>query len=110
MAHESGNHVVGETRTEFGKGFARRLRASGKVPAVIYGHGSPVRHVSMPAHQVGLIIRKKNAVIELTLEGKDMLVKEVQKDPVRGDLEHVDLIVLSAQEVRERLVVGAAVA
>jgi len=94
MAHESGNHVIGETRTEFGKGFARRLRASGKVPAVIYGHGSDVRHVSMPAHQVGLIIRKKNAVIELTLEGKDLLVlvKEVQKDPVLQIIEHMDLV------------------
>ncbi len=94
MAHEAGNQVLGETRTEFGKGFARRLRASGKVPAVIYGHGSAVRHVALPAHQIGLIIRKKNAVIELTLEGKEelVLVKEVQKDPVLQIIEHMDLV------------------
>ncbi|CAB4887945.1 MAG: 50S ribosomal protein L25/general stress protein Ctc [Actinobacteria bacterium] len=94
MAHEKDNHVVGESRTQFGKGFARRLRAAGKIPAVIYGHGAPVRHVALPAHQIGLIIRKKNAVIELTVDGKEelVLVKDVQKDPVHQIIEHMDLV------------------
>lgn len=94
MAHDTDNHVLGEVRTQFGKGFARRLRAAGKVPAVIYGHGSEPRHVALPAHQIGLIIRKKNAIIELKLDGKDelVLVKDVQKDPVHQVIEHLDLV------------------
>ena len=94
MAHETDNKVVGETRSEFGKGFARRLRAAGKVPAVIYGHGSDPRHVALPGHQVSLILRKKNAIIELSLDGKEelVLVKDVQKDPVHQVIEHIDLV------------------
>lgn len=94
MAHDTDNHVLGEVRTEFGKGFARRLRAAGKVPAVIYGHGSEPRHVALPSHQIGLIIRKKNAIIELRLDGKEelVLVKDVQKDPVHQVIEHLDLV------------------
>lgn len=94
------NKVVAELRDSFGKGAARKLRAVGKVPAVVYGHGTDPQHLTLPAHQVGLLIRKANAVLELLIEGKPQLalVKDVQKDPVRQIIEHIDLIVISKGE------------
>jgi large subunit ribosomal protein L25 len=97
---ERENHVVAATRTEFGKGAARRLRAAGKIPAVIYGHGLETRHVELPGHEVGLIVRKANALLDLDIEGKPelALVKDVQKDPVRQIIEHIDLVVVRKGE------------
>jgi large subunit ribosomal protein L25 len=94
------NKVVADTRESFGKGAARKLRAIGKIPAVVYGHGTEPRHVALPAHQVGLLIRKANAVLDLQIEGKSQLalVKDVQKDPVRQIIEHLDLIVIRVGE------------
>ncbi|HKH08987.1 MAG TPA: 50S ribosomal protein L25/general stress protein Ctc [Agromyces sp.] len=94
------NKVVADTRESFGKGAARKLRATGKIPAVVYGHGTEPRHVALPAHQVGLLIRKANAVLDLQIEGKSQLalVKDVQKDPVRQIIEHLDLIVIRVGE------------
>lgn len=94
------NKVVADTRDSFGKGAARKLRALGKIPAVVYGHGTEPRHVALPAHQVGLLIRKANAVLDLQIEGKSQLalVKDVQKDPVRQVIEHLDLIVVRVGE------------
>jgi large subunit ribosomal protein L25 len=94
------NKVVAEVRESFGKGAARKIRAVGKIPAVIYGHGSDPRHVTLPAHQIGLILRKANALLELELDGKTelVLVKDVQKDPVRQIIEHLDLIVIRKGE------------
>lgn len=91
---EVDNKVPADVRTEFGKGFARRLRAAGKVPAVVYGHGHEVLHIAVPAHQVGLLLRKKNAVLDLQIDGKSQLalVKDVQKDPVLQIIEHIDLV------------------
>ena len=87
-------------RTEFGKGFARRLRAAGKIPAVLYGHGTEPVHLALPGHETALIIRHANAIIELKIEGKTQLalVKDVQKDPVRQIIEHLDLVVLNKGE------------
>jgi large subunit ribosomal protein L25 len=95
MADDS-NKVVAEIRTSFGKGAARKLRASGKIPAVMYGRGTEPQHVALPAHQIGLIIRKSNAVLELEIDGEQSLalVKDVQKDPVLRIIEHLDLIVV----------------
>ncbi|MFF3029227.1 50S ribosomal protein L25/general stress protein Ctc [Microbacterium sp. NPDC057944] len=93
--------VQAELRTSFGKGFARRLRAAGKIPAVIYGHGTEPVHVALPGHQVSLIIRRANAVLELQIEGKGdqlTLVKDVQKDPVHQIIEHIDLLVVKKGE------------
>lgn len=97
---EHENHVVAKTRTEFGKGAARRLRAAGQVPAVIYGHLTDTRHVELPGHELSLIVRKANALIELDIEGTPelVLVKDVQKDPVRQVIEHVDLVVVRKGE------------
>ncbi|MCJ1706973.1 50S ribosomal protein L25/general stress protein Ctc [Microbacterium sp. VKM Ac-2923] len=94
------NKVVVELRENFGKGFARRLRAAGKIPAVIYGHGTEPQHVALPGHQVALLIRRANALLDLDIAGKGqlVLVKDVQKDPVRQIIEHIDLIVVRKGE------------
>jgi large subunit ribosomal protein L25 len=92
--------VIGELRTQFGKGFARRLRAAGQIPAVLYGHGTDPVHVALPGHQMLLILRRANQVLELSIDGTDhlALVKDVQKDPVRQIIEHVDLLVVKKGE------------
>lgn len=94
------NKLVAEVRDQFGKGFARRIRAAGRVPAVIYGHGTDPQHVSLPGHEVSLILRKANQVLELDIAGKTQLalVKDVQKDPVRQIIEHLDLVVVRKGE------------
>ncbi|MFM6981820.1 MAG: 50S ribosomal protein L25/general stress protein Ctc [Microbacteriaceae bacterium] len=92
--------MVGELRTNFGKGAARKLRAIGQIPAVIYGHGGAPVHVTLPNHETTLLVRHKNPIIELTV-GKDkhlVLVKDVQKDPVRQVIEHLDLLVVTKGE------------
>ena len=94
------NKVVADARETFGKGAARKLRAAGKIPAVLYGHGSDPKHLTLPGHQVGLLIRKANAVLDLQIAGKSQiaLVKDVQKDPVHQVIEHIDLIVIRRGE------------
>jgi len=88
------NKLKGELRTKFGKGAARKERAIGKTPAVIYGHGSDPRHITLPAHEIALVLRHKNAIIELELDGKTetVLVKSATKDVVTQVIEHVDLV------------------
>jgi large subunit ribosomal protein L25 len=100
MSTEVDTKVQAELRENFGKGFARRLRAAGKIPAVIYGHGTDPVHVALPGHQVSLLIRRANAVLELDLDGKAQLtlVKDVQKDPVHQIIEHIDLLVVKKGE------------
>lgn len=94
--------LAAEVRTEFGKGGARRTRRSGKIPAVIYGHGADPRHVSLPAREFTLAIKRGggNVLLTLSLEGKDELTipKAVQRHPIRGDYEHVDLIAVRRGE------------
>ena len=100
MSTDTDNKVRTEPREQFGKGFARRLRAAGKIPAVIYGHGSDPVHVALPGHQVSLLVRRANAVLELDVSGTQQLalVKDVQRDPVRQIIEHIDLIVVKKGE------------
>jgi large subunit ribosomal protein L25 len=94
------NKLTAEPRESFGKGAARKIRAQGKIPAVIYGHGTDPQHVTLPGHEVGLILRKANQVLDLDISGKSQLalVKDVQKDPVRQIIEHLDLIVVRKGE------------
>ncbi len=94
------NKIDAELRTSFGKGVARKLRAAGMIPAVVYGHGTEPQHVSLPGHEVALLLRKANAILDLQIAGKSQLalVKDVQKDPVRQIIEHIDLIVLRKGE------------
>ena len=94
------NHLVTEVREVFGNGAARKIRATGKIPAVIYGHGTEPQHVTLPGHETALILRKSNQVLELDIQGKTQLalVKDVQKDPVRQIIEHIDLVVVRKGE------------
>ena len=94
------NNVVAELRESFGKGAARKLRATGRIPAVIYGHGTDPQHVSLPGHEISLILRKANAILSLDVAGKKQLalVKDVQKDPVRQIIEHLDLVIVKKGE------------
>jgi len=87
-------------RTKFGKGASRQDRMKGRTPAVIYGHGAEARHITVDAHEVAKILRHKNAVIDLNLDGKveSVLVKSATKDPVTQVIEHIDLVGLIAGE------------
>ena len=94
-------HIAAEPRTEFGKGPARRERRAGKVPAVLYGHGSDPRHITLPGHDVLLALRTANVLIRLDgLPGGSQLAlpKAVQRDPIQGTVEHVDLILVRQGE------------
>jgi large subunit ribosomal protein L25 len=88
--------MVAELRTSFGKGAARKSRAAGRTPAVIYGHGSEPRHITLPARELALVPRHKNAVIDLLIDGKNesVLVKSATKDVVTQVIEHVDLVTI----------------
>jgi large subunit ribosomal protein L25 len=92
--------IAAEARTTFGKGAARKLRAAGRIPAVVYGHGTDPVHISLPAHETALIIRRANSVLDLDLAGGPLmaLVKDVQRDPVRQIIEHLDLIIVRTGE------------
>jgi large subunit ribosomal protein L25 len=94
-------HIAATPRTEFGKGAARRERRSGRVPAVLYGHGTQPRHVSLPGHDVLLALRTANVLIRLEgLSGGSELAlpKAVQRDPIKGTVEHVDLLLVRRGE------------
>lgn len=94
------NHVTADLRTSFGKGAARKLRASGQIPAVVYGHGTDPVHVAVPAHETTLIARRANALIELKMKDGEQLVliKDIQRDPVRQIIEHLDLVIVRKGE------------
>jgi len=87
-------------RTSFGKGAARKIRAQDQIPAVIYGHGTDPQHVTLPGHETMLITRRSNALITLDIEGTQQLalVKDIQRDPVKQVIEHIDLIVVRQGE------------
>ena len=91
-----------ETRTEFGKGGARRTRRAGKVPAVIYGHGADPRHVALPARELANAIRHggSNVLLTLDVEGGEQLAipKAIQRHPIKGHFEHVDLLAVRRGE------------
>ena len=93
--------IAAEARTEFGKGAARRSRREGKVPAVLYGHGTETRHLSLPGHELMLALKTPNVLLRLeglTNGSEIALPKAVQRDPVKGFLEHVDLILVRRGE------------
>jgi large subunit ribosomal protein L25 len=93
--------IAAEPRTEFGKGPARRTRRAGRVPAVLYGHGTDPRHISLPGHELMLALKSANVLLRLQgLDGGEELAlpKDVQRDPLKGFLEHVDLIVVTSGE------------
>jgi len=93
--------IAAEARTEFGKGAARRSRREGKVPAVLYGHGTETRHLNLPGHALMLALKTPNVLLRLeglTNGSEIALPKAVQRDPVKNVLEHVDLILVRRGE------------
>lgn len=93
--------IAAQPRDEFGKGAARRIRRTGHVPAVLYGHGTDPVHLTLPAHDTLLALRTANALLSLEIAGAKAqlaLPKQVQKDPVKGTLEHVDLLLVRRGE------------
>jgi large subunit ribosomal protein L25 len=90
--------ITAESRTEFGKGAARRIRREDKVPAVVYGHGNDPLHVTLPGHETMMALKHggANALLELSIDGKTQLAltKQVQIDPIRRVLEHIDFVVV----------------
>jgi len=92
--------LTAELRTEFGKGFARRARMAGQIPAVIYGHGAEPIHINLPGKATTLAVRVSNALLAIDVDGEQhlTLVKDIQRDPVKQIIEHVDLQTVKAGE------------
>ncbi|MFE3202712.1 50S ribosomal protein L25/general stress protein Ctc [Embleya sp. NPDC055664] len=92
--------IVAEPRSEFGKGAARRARRAGKVPAVLYGHGSAPLHLALPGHELMLALKTPNVLFSLDIDGKAQLAlpKDVQRHPIKRHLEHVDLLIVQKGE------------
>jgi len=93
--------ISAESRTEFGKGAARRIRRDNKVPGVLYGHGSDPMHLTLPGHELLMALRTPNVLISLDIDGKAnelAIPKSVQRDPLKGFLEHVDLLLVKRGE------------
>jgi large subunit ribosomal protein L25 len=89
-----------ELRDKFGKGAARQLRRSGKIPAVLYGHKQESVHLALPEHDLFMALKTPNVLLNLDIAGKSQLAlpKAVQKDPVRRTIEHVDLLLVKRGE------------
>jgi large subunit ribosomal protein L25 len=94
--------LLAESRNEFGKGAARRIRRADKVPAVLYGHGTDPVHITLPGHDTMMALKHggANALLSIELDGTSQLAlpKQVQKDPIKGFLEHLDLIIVRKGE------------
>ena len=88
--------IKAENRTQFGKGAARRIRRDDKVPAVLYGHGSDPMHITLPGHDTMMALKHggSNALLYLDIEGTThlALTKQIQADPIKGFLEHIDFV------------------
>jgi large subunit ribosomal protein L25 len=98
----SESNIQAEPRTEFGKGAARRIRRADKVPAVLYGHGTDPVHITLPGHDTMLALKHggANALLTISIEGKEQLAlpKQVQRDAIKGFLEHLDLVIVKKGE------------
>ena len=92
--------LTAELRTEFGKGAARRIRRAHKVPAVLYGHGTAPIHIALPGHETLLALRTANALLSIEVNGSSQLAlpKQVQRDPLKHTIEHVDLVIVRRGE------------
>lgn len=92
--------LAATARTEFGKGAARRIRRDHQIPAVLYGHGSDPVHIAIPGHQTMLALKHANALFAIELDGNTQLAiaKDVQRDPVKNVIEHVDLLIVKKGE------------
>jgi large subunit ribosomal protein L25 len=88
--------IAAESRTEFGKGAARRIRRADKVPAVLYGSGIDPTHIALPGHDLALALKNSNALLSIEIDGESHLAipKQVQRDPLKGFIEHADLLIV----------------
>ena len=86
--------ITAEPRTDFGKGYARRIRAVGDIPAVIYGNGKEPKHVTLPGHETTLAVRNKDVVLVIEVDGEQFKtrVQDIQRHPIRPELQHIDLL------------------
>jgi large subunit ribosomal protein L25 len=102
MAKNTTNQLTAEVRTQTGKGASRRARRDGKVPAVLYGHGSDPRHLLLSAHDFAAVLRSSgtNAVLALDIDGKEQLAltKAIEIHPIRRNIQHADLLVVRRGE------------
>ncbi|MEI2826647.1 MAG: 50S ribosomal protein L25/general stress protein Ctc [Dermatophilaceae bacterium] len=89
-----------ERRTAFGKGAARKIRRDNKIPAVLYAHGSDPIHITLPGHATMMALKTANVLLSIELEGKSQLAlaKDVQRDPIKPVIEHVDLVMVKRGE------------
>lgn len=94
-------NIAAEARTEFGKGAARRIRRADKVPAVLYGAGADPIHITLPGHDLALALKHgANALLSIELDGASggdshlAIPKQVQRDPLKGFIEHADLLIV----------------
>jgi large subunit ribosomal protein L25 len=96
----SDNKIVAEKRTQFGKGAARKIRRDHKIPAVMYGHGSDPVHITLPGHATMMALKTVNALLTIALDGEEQLAlaKDVQRDPIRPVIEHIDLVLVRRGE------------
>ena len=92
--------LAAEVRTEFGKGYARRARMNNQIPAVIYGHGAEPIHITLPAKATTLAVRTANALLSLDINGEQhlALVKDIQRNPIKQIIEHIDLLTVRQGE------------
>ncbi|WP_371498777.1 50S ribosomal protein L25/general stress protein Ctc [Kitasatospora sp. NBC_00374] len=92
--------LAAESRTEFGKGAARRARRAGFVPGVVYGHGHAPVHLNLPSHDLMMALKTPNALLVVPIDGKDefVLPKAVQREAIKRSIEHVDLLLVKRGE------------
>lgn len=101
MAKPKLTPLTATARTEFGKGAARRIRRAGDVPAVLYGHGTDPQHVTLPGQETFLALRQANVLLEINSEGAKPIMalpKQVQRNVITNFVEHVDLLIVRADE------------
>ncbi|GBG39325.1 50S ribosomal protein L25/general stress protein Ctc [Mycobacterium montefiorense] len=103
MAKKSAvNQLSVTVRTETGKGASRRARRDGRIPAVLYGHGSDPQHLELPGHEFAAVLRHSgtNAVLTLDIAGKEQLAltKALDIHPIRRNIQHADLLVVRRGE------------
>ena len=89
-----------QSRSEFGKGAARRIRRANQIPAVMYGHGTDPVHITLPGHETMLALKNPNALLTIVIDGKEQLAlaKDIQRDAIRPVIDHIDLVVVRKGE------------
>ncbi len=92
--------LVAQARTQFGKGAARKIRRDHKIPAVLYGHGTEPVHITLPGHDTMMALKTANALLDIEIDGTSQLAlaKDVQRDPIKPVIEHIDLVIVRRGE------------